>query len=717
MINRAIATALLMDNLQTSILEDAVIASPDLSDLHGGQPRPGWRGYVDSWEPEQGISGWVFEVGAVDRSSPVLELRVGDEVIGTTKAAMPREDVRAAAGFDVAPGFQFDKSVYTRMSRLEQSQLDSPVSVRIVGTNVQILAYGVQPFANELVRRWRNYLLLRITGGDVDRSELGGRLLERLALLHQQAEHLNDVPLAPVSRQEAGHVEAVYLSDSGKVWLIGWTKQEVEHESSVMLVERHKFAGGLAIVKYPRPDLPSGCVGFLGVMDSHWSPAPFSHDFFIYFAPYGRLHLRAGVSTRIVQREVFFGKFSEVRAGGISGNIEALSAVLLLHQTWTPGNSAAAGLEVHASVDRMLMVPGFGCFAEGWVVSPTRRFESLELKVGNTILVADLASTYFKSRPDLNNIVGGGSGITDRAGFITIFRGSLPRDVLGASSLRVRFSEDVSSVHTVDAKHLHTLDLVADSVELLRLFPSLRNEPSFPEFYRAIQQQLRNRNSAPASICKARSDRVLVVQWPQNLDQQLLMLDELSCHSVMLSQANIGLAVLVSRVTALAIVKHHCAELQRLVPGLKLSLFICSAAYSEFDNIPFVVSDVDAQRFAFIGSGVIPTRSGWIAMVDWLLQDKDEMVFLEVLNDLATPDKVSGSITAEAWGWNAPVLLEWACYAPRFVRGHYTDNGLLGFSAANVAVLRNAATRTEYTISSALADLIDGKAVKEMLRT
>ena len=72
--------------------------------------------------------------------------------------------------------------------------------------------------------------------------------------------------------------------------------------------------------------------------------------------------------------------------------------------------------------------PGFGCFVEGWILSPVKRVAQLLLRMGSIVLPCDPASLYFRPRGDLDQVYPDRTTLTRRAGFVATFLGGVPTE-------------------------------------------------------------------------------------------------------------------------------------------------------------------------------------------------------------------------------------------------------------------------------------------------
>lgn len=680
-------------------------ASPDPADTSfartdGASGR--WRGAVEAFEPLSGIEGWALSVDAP--GDPVeLELTVGDDAFALAVTFEGRPDIDRALGRRTDCGFRFGPEIFARLARLSAHRRALPVGVRIAGSDVSLPpAKGRAPKVGALVEEWQSAVL----GAGLPperRTGRGDRLLARLAALRGQAEALREHPLRPLSNHDVGQIDAIYPASESQVWLVGWMKRGVEPDFPAAVVDRQKHPAGMAVLTYERQDLPTSAVGFIGVMDTGWSPPATMKEGFVYLGRQGQFHLRHGPQTRLLRAEAFLAAFAQAQTVA-GGHAEAMAAILHSGSNWLPGNAAATGFASEGGIDRLLMLPGFGCLAEGWAVSPARRIETFQMRIGDCILVADEATTCFRPRPDLQAVFAGVASVVGRAGFSAVLRGALPLDAGGAPLLRIVHDDGSMAVQRVEPKTLRLLDPVADGEEVLRLFPALRHEPFYPDFLRSVGRLQAARFGEPLVLALSPADRALVIRLPGDLSNLNLCFDRLALHAAALAP-DIGIVLVADQGRARGEAMLRFQELKR-VTGAPLSLFSVLHEDDALAELPWILSRLGAERFVHVGRGIVPTAAGWGAVGQSLDRRGHAVDRFEIVDDAGRPDRIDGSLTAAFFGWSTPALLEWSLDAPRFLRGLFRDSGLPATPGRD-RILHAAAMRIERPRASRLADMLD----------
>ncbi|KQT48891.1 hypothetical protein ASG43_08605 [Aureimonas sp. Leaf454] len=673
-------------------------ASPELS-LDGAKP---WRGGIQAFEPLVGIDGWALSVESPDE--PVeLELTVGGDVFALTVSDEVRPEIDRALGVATRCGFRFGPEIFGRLARLSDHRRDYTVAVRIAGTNISLRPVnGRTPSVGELVLSWRAAVLGATTpvARPVGRGE---RLLARLSALRTQAEPLRDRPLRPLSDHDVGQIDAVHPASESQVWLVGWMKRGIEPDLPAAIVDRQKFPSGMAVLQYERADLPTSSVGFIAVLDTAWAPPVVMKDGFVYLGRQGQYHLRYGPQTRLLRAEAFLTAFGQAQPLP-GGHAEAMAALLHSGSNWLPGNAAATGVAAEAGIDRLLLLPGFGCLAEGWAVSPAKRIVTFHMKIGDGVLVADEAATSFRARPDLQSVFGNVASVVSRAGFATVLRGSIGADASGAPLLRVVHEDGSMAVQRVEPKILRRLDPVADGEEILRLFPALRHEGFYSDFLACAARVWSQRSGDMQSLALRPARRAIVMRLPSDISNLNLCLDRLSRHAADFSP-DIGIALLCDQGRARGEALLRLEELARQVSA-PLSLFMLSHENDALAELPAILGRMGAERFVHLGRGIVPTATGWVAVQDYLDRHGHAIERFEIVDDVGSPDRVDGAVSAAAFGWTTPALLEWSLSAPRFSRGLYKNSGLPQTPGRD-RVARAAMMRVERPRAARLADMLD----------
>jgi hypothetical protein len=503
---------------------------------------------------------------------------------------------------------------------------------------------------------------------------------------------------------EIGHIDSVYLASEGQLWFLGWMKNGSPTEFPAIVIDRKKYPGGASVIQYRRQDLPSNCVGVVGVMDTDWAPPLISSDFFVYVGANAEFQMRASPRTNVLTVDTFLAAWNQVRELPIAGRADAIGSLLTSGSHWMPGNATAAGISTDGAVDRLYMLPGFGCFAEGWAVSPAKRVRTFELKIGDCLMIADDSSTYFKPRPDLSPVFGDRTALTERAGFVTVFRGGIQNTASGAPLLRIIHEDGTSVVVRLDLKVLELLDPIGNSADVLKLFPGLRQETFYPAFLEALERYLGDSVCAPVELAINPARKVVVLRLPRERGNLTLCIDRIAARPA-ISNSKVGICLVTDRSHNLSETKLLFNELRKTTASL-LSLVCVDDRSEGFNELPLIMGRLGADQFVYAGRGIMLNSIGWEYAAKSLANSRDSIDYFEIVDDRGEADRVFGAFSASCFGWSTAALLEWRPSAPYLLGGIFGKSGLP--EGRNAHFRRTgAALRLESPHQSQLADMIN----------
>ena len=666
-----------------------------------GPAETAWRGYIDSWDPLTGILGWALSSESPSESLK-LELVIGDVALTAAETNRPRRDLSDLLGVSVAAGFHFGPEIFPRLARLKRQRADHAVYIRVAGTNVRLPGRMPVSTVAALVEQWHAALLTPAPSLP-DLTSRADKLRFRLALLRRESEPFTNLPLRPVAENESGHVDALYLDNQSLLWFTGWIARDFDMEFSAIVSDRQKYPAGVATLQYERQDLASRFVGIIGLIDTAWAPPALTGDLFIYAGENMTRQLRVSARTKLMGAEAFLLAYRQAETLARGANVTAMSALLAASDQWIPGGTPTPGGGGEASVDRLFVIAGFGCIAEGWSVMPGGRVKSIELKIGDNFLLSDEDATYFRSRPDLATVAGDEVNLSC-AGFVTVLRGEVPTGISGVSLLRILFEDGSALVRRLEAKRFRQLDCVADSAQILRLYPSLRQERCYPALCAAIERQLARRAHVPQTIALSPSERLVVLTLPGDLSNLRLCFDYIA-QLRSLAHMGVGICLVARRSVNLAQARLLFDEFNAH-EAIPLSLVCVEGQFDGFAALPFILSKHGADRFVYIDAGLMLTHAGWRKAIANLNRYGHAIRFFEIVDDAGLPDRIHGSLSAACFQWSTAAFLQWSVSAHCFVRGVFERNGL-PLPVTDGDLLVGAAMRLESAPHSRLADMID----------
>jgi hypothetical protein len=242
--------------------------------------------------------------------------------------------------------------------------------------------------------------------------------------LRGDAAFLAEQGLRPVPGGMQGYIETIAVDSTGQVWIIGWMRRGHMTEFPAVISDQRKIPAAMAVLTYSRPDLPPDACGIMGLLVSDWQPVGSTSELHVFFGEGGRFHLRCRVPVRLITALELVAEYESVRTRCLGeGQTASLQRLLTSLENWLPSRPGGYDYAAETAIERVLLVPGLGCLAEGWVVSPIKRVEGLRLRIGGAVMSAQPDSTYWKPRPDLLGAFPGSEAVVARAGFVALFTG------------------------------------------------------------------------------------------------------------------------------------------------------------------------------------------------------------------------------------------------------------------------------------------------------
>jgi len=335
--------------------------------------------------------------------------------------------------------------------------------------------------------------------------------------------------------------------------------------------------------------------------------------------------------------------------------------------THAPG--AAHGAET--SVDRLLVIPGFGCMAEGWVLSPQRPVISFRLTIGGVTLTARPDALYRKPRADLLDAYQDAAHLVGEAGFVALFTGDTnPRDA-AAPTLHIVFAGGAEASFALPARLPRLLGHTATAADALLFFPALAAESFFPRFAAAAIEADRAAQAPPVPLTLAKTPRIFVQVLPENRNDLFLAFETIAtaCRENLID----GLAFVAATDTTRAEAPWLLRDL-RASHDLPASLFAIAGTDQAFALLPDIIRATGAKRFVFAAAGLFPTLQAHRLAAAYLRGTAKTPIFLGTEPDPFAPPDLHAFPSSRCFGWTGDAFLRWCETAPAFLGGHYRDN-------------------------------------------
>jgi len=632
-------------------------------------PVADYRGYIDLVDPVVGFQGWVVNIAKP--TDPIrLELTAGSTVLAVCDVDRPRDDVARRYGCPRAtPGFCFPPNALVGARGLEMTDGDQRIAVRIAGTRFLL------PFARELPTVAEFTALAEGNGGDKvatpAENEAPAPLPEDIAaatqIMKTRAIRLAELALRPLSENQRGAIEAISVDPAGTVWIAGWMHKGHPLEFPGVIIDRQKYPAAVFLTCHERADLADDSVGIFGAVNSEWRPASSGREVFLFFANGGRFHLRTANPLRMATGEELLGFFERIKPLCYGRRTNALQRMLAATHSWLPGTARVAGFPVEAWVDHAVVLPGFGCFAEGWVISPVKRIAQLLLRIGSVVLPCDPVSLYFRPRGDLDSAYPNHAALTRQAGFVATFLGSVPTEELIDPILKIAFADGTSSNHPIEPKVIRRLGHSATLDELLTFYPSIHSERFFPIFSDAVRDEARSAIGQIFPFAVASSPRVVVLTVPEDRSDAFLLFEEAERWSLE-SETTPGIVFAAAR-------SSFRSEVVAMFDGLgssgvrSRSLFFVDDTDATLYLLPAILGMVEAQCFVFVAAGLFLTEAGWRAALNAAADADAPLEFYEIEDQEGGRVLLPDGGTAECFGWSTQALARWVMDLPMFVGG------------------------------------------------
>jgi hypothetical protein len=646
-----------------------------------------YRGFIDLIDTTQGIRGWVLDL-AVPEQPPSVELLVGDTIVAETTPGSPRHDISEALGVTVTPGFLFESAALTMAVELAEND-DDAISIRIAGTDFSLGSVDAPPSVAQIVQQQR---LLSVARPARDAGADFELLLDDL---RSDAAAMAELGLRPAPENLQGYIETLAIDAAGQVWMIGWMKRGHLTEFSAVISERKKIPAALAVMTYSREDLPRDSCGIIGLLSSAWRPTSATAEFLVYFGAGGRFYLRSHTPVRLVTSSELVAEYETVRTRSLDqGRAATLQRMLSSLEGWLPTHTAGQAFATETSIDRVMLVPGLGCLAEGWVVSPIKRVEGLRLRIGGAVMTAQPDVTYWKPRPDLLNAFPGSAALIARAGFVALFSGDADPQDFADPVLKVVFEGGTSANFAVPPKVFRLLGHSALIEDALLFFPALQEESFFPRFARAAIRAEHGAMTAPVLLAAARTRRALVFVLPEDRCDLFLLFEEVAqqCRT---GGPIEGVAFIASAKTnrsdALWLFREFQAE--TTTPA---SLLVIDDASHAFALLPDILRDIGANRFVFVGAGLFLTAEGWRHTRQILQAGGRDLTFLALEPDPFEHRGPGDGVTSRCFAWTTALFVRWSTTASPYLGGYHKENGLFRSNVAHI--VHHGAVRSSRTL-------------------
>ena len=620
-----------------------------------------FRGCIDGFDPDFGISGWAIDLAA-PQTPVTLQFIVDGTVVRECSTSGARPDIAALfPQHDVAPAFQISASTILALGNLLRLRPQLDFSFRVASTP---------------------YILPRVSeypdlGSIVDRCYEATRAIERhfdlyshLMQVRALAAPIARLPLRKLEDYRKGFIEALCMDDqsSGLLWFVGWTSEPNIFDEPAVIVDMRKYTAAFSIVRYARDDLPPGASGMIGVILSDWRPIPGSASagsaLTLYFGSEGKSHLLGVPNLPMVNKNVIVNQLKMSQNHAV-GRLFDLLALLQGSPSWLP--NAGAHEDVRSAVDRLLILPGFGCFLVGWILSYVHEVQSFILKLGDVILPVNPSSVRFFNRPDLASAFPDAAYLCAQAGFCCFFPGDPDIRLLEQPLVKVLLNDGGVVVFRVETGKIRRLGYSESFDSLISLYPALDRESFYPALKQSIRALYHAKMSELTPYRIAKAPRALVVALPDDSHDCRFIFADIFHNASRFLPSDCGIAIIGSAAQRHGEIVELFEELDKNL-AQPCSLVFCEDTISAIYIISEMLLLMGTDQFIFIETNHFLTTIGWESAKDVLQSPPGDPIFFGVVDpDTLNEPVVSGSCLA----WNRWSLSAWAEYMPLLIEAPF----------------------------------------------
>jgi hypothetical protein len=475
-----------------------------------------------------------------------------------------------------------------------------------------------------------------------------------------------------------GFVESFQSIGHPYQFIGGWSQRPLQREQAVMLVaEGHKYPGSLVTVGHARSDLPEGAQAFFGVIHCEWQARSNMDSLFLFLCSDGDQWLRANRPLALGVLDDAKSRIHFLRKQSAEQRLLHFESLIRNNQPWALSERGGAALGLHVGIDAVFLVPGFGAFFDGWLLSAKADIVNLQLRIDGVTLDLDPTTLRRIARPDLAHSFPGALDRTGNAGTVAVLRGALPvssSEGVTEILLRVSMADGHGIVLPVEPMTVRRIDPQFDLERLERLFPAMEHEPWLDEFAQALRQQVFDSGATVTQVVDPLNvEQVVLWQLPVSFADLSLVMDELLEHVSKLPES-VGLALILTPL-------HPREQVMRWVPAIRntlgrrrLGVMLIESERCGFYRIEELCQLTTARSFAFVGPEVCLTSAGWRWLGERFGANSDGLAFMNVQG--LRFGRPTIETEASAFFWHAGSFAKWLQTAPFLPGGDVLTHGL-----------------------------------------
>jgi hypothetical protein len=622
-------------------------------------------GYVDGVREDGSIAGWAI-VKESQAVSPVVELVIGQTVLASTSANRLRPDVVEKIGIPATPGFVFPPNAIWGLLNLAPAELGRKLIVRIKGEGESLPGTAL-PKGTSLYN-----LALQTAIKPLQASKAVPRdLVAELSALKERASAFVKQPHAFVGTEPSGFVEGAFHLGGSLYVLVGWASGRVPLRGSGVVQIERRIPVGVWGGRYRRPDLPPDARAFVAALQCD-VPLPSDLSEFLLFLHGEDKMVVTGTAEACLQAASTLPGFLDSLEGNMDTDAhKALMDLLENSLAWSlkPNDPAVSG--VHAHVDRLFLIPGFGAGVQGWCVSPWRRVVDLALRVGKSTFVTMPGGFETYRRDDLR-AVNPRPEVLSTAGISAILTGLFEASDMKDAALRLTLEDGANLIVPIEHGNIRMCRTPADIGAFANLYPGLENESYAEGLARGFVNWRRQSVLPLRTVSLASARRMIIVAISVDPDRAHLQL-KMIARGMNHVPGDVGLALVIGETSNRGILRSH-------LPGFNtanqrpLAVFLVDHPAHVIHSLPRLLEITGCERFVYLGPGFLPQEAALGRLMENVDEESRKPVFADSIP--AEADDGDGTVSIQAFGWSSKLFSDWIVDAPPMIQGHVADGGL-----------------------------------------
>lgn len=607
-------------------------------------------GSVDGFDVRHGIFGWAIDRARPKERNTVL-LMLDDLELARAQTVYSRVDVEdienpSAGGV----GFHFEPETFYKFFDLPKSSLTKRPSIRLAGGGPALDCALQIPTVAEIIEEAEKMLpQFSLT----DQATQFADLPDALNNLEFEA-HFYVRQATTLKRKHAGHLEAFSRVEKDTYFVAGWTSEPGPKEFPATVGSSGKWPAGLIVAFFERDDLPDGALAFVGLMRTRWTPE--------------RRGAKFTISYRLEDVEGYISPTSSVQSltraeinellksrGSSSQDKESMLEIQQYLETesgWTPSSGSDA-VDVH--IDEIVMVPGFGFFLRGWMLSGPKRVVGMQIRCGGSLARVDRQSLVRSPRPDLLEGFPWAEEGVRTAGMAGVFRGNVQETELTSFLFRITFLDGSTFVREFDVKKVR---IIRDSrgAELLRRFyPQIQNEHFFSILSSALRAAIAReiRNSVTSKTQSTEAAPSLCLDLGETGSDMTALFDQL-LREPSGWHKKVRVLLLSGDQTQRSLLQAWRSKFPSQLGNAEI---VRVSGDHGLLHLPQINKSYPMDRFVYLRPGAIPNTAGWTLIKKHLRKKTGKspsVLAKDSVDSLRPQDHLLGGLM-----WNYGELIKW----------------------------------------------------------